>query len=945
MEFIKNILKNKKNISILSACILVLSLVMFNSITGNTYAADTSGDTSGDVSTNATIVKVYYISNCGGDSCSLSRSEDDITGKSVYPTLPTPTKNGSSAGFLGWYTSTSGGEKASSGGPLLKTGSHYLYARWSDRVTVTFVAGNNASVNPTSKTYTVGSTYDSLPTPTHSSTDDDKWTFAGWYTASSGGDRIKTTSTVKSSITKLYAHWSVEEYNRITFNANGGKCSESSRVIEDGAQIGSLPTCELKGYTFDGWYSTLNSGGYKISASSTYTVDATIYAKYSKEKYTVTFDPNNGVNDGIDYNYVYYGQAYGDMPTASDVHRSGYVFKGWNTKQDGTGTTITSSTTVTRTESHILYAKWEEEGKVSVTYDSKGASTISYTNKVLTLGNKYIFPVVTKVGHRLDGWYYYDSSTYGAKVDENTTITRTAAHTLAAKWYVNTYNIKYDSNGGTGSMISSQYKYGCSSAILPKNSFTKSGYDFVGWKTETGGSLEDGANITDIVNTGTAYDSIQITLYAQWEKNSSSGGTGGSSGETTTTVKYSVIYNANGGTGSMSNSSYTYGTSKNLTVNSFVKTGYIFDSWNTKADGTGTSYSDGESVKNLSSTNNAKVNLYAQWKPISYSVTYNGNGNTSGITATSSHVYDSELALTKNGFIKDGSTFKGWNTKADGTGINYLDEQKVKNLSSKSNETITLYAIWVAEGATGEEGEIKTYTVKYNSNGGIGTLADSTHKYGYASNLSLNTFTKMGCDFVGWNTKKDGTGVSYSDGQTVSNLSSTDGSSVTLYAQWSLKDNVDDETSGEGDSTSDISVNLSLDKAYADRLNLLVNVSNLSSGVSAVCEVYLIPDAGTGYETGSSKVVATINNCKNGKNTVSINNLKADTKYTFQVMVSTDGDMALGDKYVTYKTDSESIIESITESPKTGALAVILVGLISIGSLGGVFYYFKKIKK
>lgn len=77
---------------------------------------------------------------------------------------------------------------------------------------------------------------------------------------------------------------------------------------------------------------------------------------------------------------------------------------------------------------------------------------------------------------------------------------------------------------------------------------------------------------------------------------------------------YTVTYNGNDNTGgSTANSSHTYDTAKALTTNGFVKIGYTFNGWNTKADGTGTKYTDGQSVKNLTSTNGGTVTLYAQW--------------------------------------------------------------------------------------------------------------------------------------------------------------------------------------------------------------------------------------------------------------------------------------------------------------------------------------------
>lgn len=90
----------------------------------------------------------------------------------------------------------------------------------------------------------------------------------------------------------------------------------------------------------------------------------------------------------------------------------------------------------------------------------------------------------------------------------------------------------------------------------------------------------------------------------------------------------------------------------------------------------------------------------------------------------------------------------------------------------------TLTAQWLAN----------TYTVAYNGNGADdGSTASSSHTYGTAKNLTSNGFIKIGYNFAGWNTKADGSGTSYSDGQSVSNLTSTNKGTVTLYAQWSLK--------------------------------------------------------------------------------------------------------------------------------------------------------------
>lgn len=90
---------------------------------------------------------------------------------------------------------------------------------------------------------------------------------------------------------------------------------------------------------------------------------------------------------------------------------------------------------------------------------------------------------------------------------------------------------------------------------------------------------------------------------------------------------------------------------------------------------------------------------------------------------------------------------------------------------TQSNYIVHLYSAW------------NNYTIKYNKNGGTGEMADTSMTYNTAKNLSINTFTKTGCRFLGWSTTSDGA-VEYTDGQSVNNLSSSDGGSVTLYAVW-----------------------------------------------------------------------------------------------------------------------------------------------------------------
>lgn len=157
---------------------------------------------------------------------------------------------------------------------------------------------------------------------------------------------------------------------------------------------------------------------------------------------------------------------------------------------------------------------------------------------------------------------------------------------------------------------------------------------------------------------------------------------------------YTIKYNGNGNTsGSTTSSTHTYDSSKALTTNGFTKTGYAFQGWATSASGP-VVYTNGQSVKNITSTNGGVINLYAVWTANTYTIKYNGNGNTSGSTSSSTHTYDESKPLTENRFTKTGYAFEGWSLNPSGP-IIYMNRQIVKNLTAVNNNIIDLYANWV----------------------------------------------------------------------------------------------------------------------------------------------------------------------------------------------------------------------------------------------------------
>ncbi len=314
------------------------------------------------------------------------------------------------------------------------------------------------------------------------------------------------------------------------------------------------------------------------------------------------------------------------------------------------------------------------------------------------------------------------------------------------------FTIKYYANGGTGTM-SNQTSQAFSNIYLNANAFTREGYTFSKWNTAQDGSgtdYEDQVLISSI--------SSNLDLYAQWNP-----------------ISYSVAFNGNSGYGTMNNQTFTYDVAQKLKTNRFYKYNHVFTGWNTKADGTGTSYENEETVSNLSKTANETITLYAQWQRVQEYVTihYDANGGEGTIEDQSVHSSTS-VTLEENVFTREGYTFTGWNTKADGSGTSYSDQQVI---SQGFLLDVTLYAQWSPI----------TYYVIFNANEGTGSMQNQSFVYDTTQELRENQFTREGYTFTGWNTKADGSGDSYEDRAGVRNLAYIDQTIVFLYAQWEEK--------------------------------------------------------------------------------------------------------------------------------------------------------------
>lgn len=237
---------------------------------------------------------------------------------------------------------------------------------------------------------------------------------------------------------------------------------------------------------------------------------------------------------------------------------------------------------------------------------------------------------------------------------------------------------------------------------------------------------------------------------------------------------WAVSYNANGGSGAPSSQQKTYGTNLTLSSTKPTRAGYVFKNWNTKSDGTGTSYSSGGSYGS-----NDNVTLYAQWTAKTYTVSYNANGGT-GTMANSTATYNVNFQTRPNTFEKTGYSFNGWNEKSDGTGTAWEKDGSGVATAWKwtYDKDITLYAQWLpnmyhmvlnCQGGKTQDGE---EFIQYNAifDSFIGGL-----NYGQSLPIPI----RLGYNFVGWNDKEDGKGTYYTGSETMNVVGG-----MVLYAIW-----------------------------------------------------------------------------------------------------------------------------------------------------------------
>ena len=558
------------------------------------------------------------------------------------------------------------------------------------------------------------------------------------------------------------------------------------------------------GYQFIGWYSAkpTNETDNRVSQDNPYSFTAssqrTIYAMFAKT-YTLTIKyasssvthatsikascsaiglNSSDVISGSSYAVTTYCRSSSQTITVSRVNGSYTYYM-------GNGSATTSSTT-----NSFLYL-WSTKENVTVniyvreqykiTYNGNGntgGTVPGATYKAHGLNATLATNNLTKTGYTANGWNTNSSGT-GTHYNNATSYSGNGNVTLFAQWAINTYTltVKYYTFAGvsgnptdlkitatSGNTVSGS-PISVNESATVKHTYSTSAQTITIERVNTGASY-----YIDIGKVPTTSSSINTKTYS-WTP------TGNATINVYVYRRYSITYNANGGTGTVPSTQFTiHGTSIKLATNNLTKTAYNPNGWNNAADGSGTAYASGGTYAGTS----GNQTMYAQWTPTSYTITYNGNNGSTPSKLT----YNIESTSTLASSSRTGYTFNGWKPGASSgnwsSGTTYASGTSVKGKYGN----VTLVAQWIA----------KQYTLTLKGNGGTpGTQVMSpklVFDSGNWNDVAGNRPTKAGFTFTGFYTSATGGEQVYdSNGQCVNGTYWQDKKykyegDLTVYAHW-----------------------------------------------------------------------------------------------------------------------------------------------------------------
>ncbi|PKL13409.1 MAG: hypothetical protein CVV52_06085 [Spirochaetae bacterium HGW-Spirochaetae-8] len=606
-----------------------------------------------------------------------------------------------------------------------------VHAQWIERFMVTYDSDGGDAV--LAETVDAGTPITAPTAPTKTGS-----TFTGWYTGPGGtGDAWTFGSDTITSDTTLYAAWNVDSW-WVTYRVNGAAGTQPDIVQHlygSFVQVASQGDLAKDGYEFNGWNTNEDGTGQGYGPGAKFTMPASdvyLYAQWTNAtRYPLQYDANGGAGTVPTGGEFINGTKVFVQDNIGDLTKTGYYFDGWNTSADGSGTSLSPGAAYTMpSEPVTLHAHWSvQQYTVYLNFangDEMGALLVDHGDTVPAQGDP------TYTGHTFSGWFadaaYQDPWVFAT----DTIIGQTTLH---AKWTINSHNLSYEANGGSGTPPAAgiSYDYG-QEVSVQLNTFTRNGYTFKEWNT-----IAEGTGTAYQIAASFSMPDQDVVLHAIWTPN-----------------EYTLTYHGNGhelgevppGSVEKTGSTVTiagYGTME--------KTGHRVSAWNEAADGSATSWSPSAFLIMPAES----VSLYAQWEPLDCTVEFNPDGGAFAGPTEQSVPYASRLTEPAMP-VKDGNAFGGWR-RSDGTVWNFGAD-----VATNHSDAITLTALWLPD----------QYLVQFNSQGGS---AVQPVYIGHGTAVSEPTSPiRNGYTFTGWFDSAIG-GVSWDFNQTIT-------TSITLHAQW-----------------------------------------------------------------------------------------------------------------------------------------------------------------
>ncbi|MDR2591935.1 MAG: InlB B-repeat-containing protein [Chitinispirillales bacterium] len=600
-------------------------------------------------------------------------------------------------------------------------------------VNVSPTEGGTVSRNPSASRYNPGTQVTVTATPTAG------YEFLGWSGASNTTNpEVTITMDDNMSLSAGFGRIgaNLPKYS-VYFNQNGAIGAPPETIQRDSGSIVLLPNqagLTKEWHSFAGWNTEADGSGRNYNATDeyTFTQTATLFAKWTRDNYTLTINAATGGTTSRNPNQTTYNAGTDVVVTATAAQD--YTFAGWS----GASSSTNAAVTIRMDENKTLTPRFEQNTytlTTNISVDGGGSVSRNPNANSYNPGTEVIVKATPANGYTFTGWTGDTSGTANPvmiKLDRNKTITAGFGRIGATR-----FTVTFNANGATtGSVPTAETADSGATITLPgQGNLERSGYRFGWWTTNNNGTGTK-------YNVGESYRVISnSTLFAKW------------------IPIYTVTFNENGATTGSAPATMYADSGSGVTVppqGDLSKNGHTFDGWNTKSDGTGTNYGVGQSY--IATSN---VTLYAKWTALTYTVTFNGNGATSDAPTAVSAIYGGSITLPS--MTRFGYTFGGWYENSGGTGTGYIGGS-----SYTVTKTIILYAKWTAI----------PYTVIFDGNGATSGVpaAKDTH---YGDNITLPSMTRTGYTFGGWYENSECTGTGHA-----ANSSYNVTKDVILYAKW-----------------------------------------------------------------------------------------------------------------------------------------------------------------